>query len=43
MLDGICYTATVKADDSEQTLTPDMNIKFSNIRAKAKGYYQKEL
>lgn len=42
-LDGICYTATVKAGDSEQTLTPDMNIKFSNIRAKAKGYYQKEL
>lgn len=43
MLDGICYTATVRAGDSEQTLKPDMNIKFSNIRAKAKGYYQKEL
>ncbi len=42
-LDGICYTATIKADDTKETLQPEMNIKFSNIRAKAKGYYQKEL
>lgn len=41
--DGICYTATITAGDSEKTLDPDMNIRFTNIRAKAKGYYQKEL
>lgn len=42
-LDGICYTATVKAGEGEKTLTPEMSIRFTNIRAKANGYYQKEL
>lgn len=41
-LDGITFTATVKAD-GETALSPDMTITLSNVRAKVSGNYTKEL
>ncbi|MCH5346564.1 MAG: hypothetical protein J1E63_05605 [Muribaculaceae bacterium] len=42
-LDGICYTATLKASADQKALSPDMTIKLTNIRPRVTGYYEKEL
>lgn len=42
MLDGLRYEVRVKQEDSK-TLTPEMSIKLSNVRARVTGEYVKKL
>ena len=42
-LDGICFTAVVKAGSSEEALAPVLGLTLKNIRAKVSGFYQDEL
>lgn len=42
MIDGVRFTVCIEEADSK-TLTPDMSIKLSSIRAKVSGEYVKEL
>ena len=42
-LDGIEYVATVTATGDQKVLSPDDTIELTDIRAKASGYYEKEL
>lgn len=41
-LDGVTFVATATSD-APQTLTPDMTIDVTGIRARVSGYYEKEL
>lgn len=42
-LDGVEYQAVVHADNSQEALSPDMNITLENIRATVSGNYTKKL
>ncbi len=42
-LDGIEFRAVATAASDGAALSPDMNIKISNLRPCAKGYFEKEL
>lgn len=42
-LDGIEFRAVAKAAANGSALSPDMDIKISNLRPRVKGYFEKEL